>query len=79
LALFFVIQSVNTGTIEQPVVKVESEESFDAYLTYLNEDEIIDYIIETDMEMESINEELNDQSYDNYSVQDIEEYYLETL
>ena len=31
------------------------------------------------MEMESINEELNDQSYDNYSVQDIEEYYLETL
>ncbi len=79
LALFFVIQSVNTGTIEQPVVKVESEESFDAYLTYLNEDEIIDYIIETDMEMESINEELNDQSYDNYSVQDIEEYYLETI
>jgi len=57
----------------------ETEESYDAYLTYLDEDEIIDYIIETGIEIESVNEELNDQSYDDYSVQDIEDYYLETL
>ncbi len=79
LAIFFVVQLANTSTTEQPMVTVESEESFDAYLTYLDEDEIIDYIIETDIEIESINEELNDQSYEDYSVQDIEEYYLETL
>ena len=80
IAIFFLIQGMNTTVDETPVMtEVVTEETYDAYLSYLDEDEIIEYIIESEIEIESPNESLNDHSLDDYSVEDIEDYYLETL
>lgn len=80
ITLFFLIQGMNNTIDKTPLVTEEAtEETYDAYLSYLDEDEIIEYIIESEIEMESSSESLNDHSLDDYSVQDIEDYYLETL
>ncbi len=68
----------STEEIETNVAIAESsEEIHDAYLTYLDEDEIIDYMIESDIEFEEETTEFD--PFEDYSAEEIEEYYLELL
>lgn len=78
LAIFFIVRGLNSG-IDEPIAVSEplEEETFDAYLSYLDEDEIIDYLLESDIDITTNNSDVDEQTYEDYSTEDIEDYYLE--
>lgn len=63
------ISSDTTGVI--------TEENYDTYLTYLDESEIIDYIIENDIEIEDTTVQYDE--YLDYSEDDLEDFYLDDI
>lgn len=79
--IFSVVNSMYSNKqIDAGLVETQTEETlYDTYLTYLDEDEIIDYIIENDIEISDADDPLNDDDYLDYSAEDVEEFYLELL
>ncbi|MFT5820231.1 MAG: hypothetical protein ACI8ZM_001470 [Crocinitomix sp.] len=55
------------------------DENYDDYLAYLDEDEIIDYIIEYDIEIEDTADMVDFDDYSEFSEEDIEDYYFDLL
>lgn len=64
--------AIDTNTTETEM----SEEEFDAYLTYVDEGEIIDFIVESDLNLTEDESAVNEELYD-FVGDDIEELYLE--
>jgi len=62
-----------------PQEVISTEDDYDDYLAYLDEDEIIDYIIENDIEIEDSIEMVEYEDYFDFSEEDIEDYYLDLL
>ena len=60
-----------------PLAEVEEEEQYDDYLAYLDEAEIIDFIVESNIELENTTDEIQYEDYSEFSGEDLEEYYLE--
>jgi len=58
-------------------ITITTEENFDTYLTYLDESEIIDYIIENDIEIEDTLDQYDE--YLDYSEDDLDEFYLDDI
>lgn len=81
LVISVVNYSSNTGETagNQVAETVIDEEVYDAYLTYLDEDEIIDYIVENDIEIGEGSDSVHVEDYIDYSAADIEDFYLELL
>lgn len=78
LAIFFLIRGVNTGAVETIAEsETDQEATYAAYLSYLDEDEIIDYMLEYDIDLQSTETELDEQLYEDYSIEDIEDFYAE--
>lgn len=63
----------------QQEIELMPEDSYDDYLVYLDEDEIIDYIIENNIEIEDTADVFDFDDYSEFSEEDIEEYYLDLL
>jgi len=59
-----------------PIVE-EANEMADNYLAYMDEDELIDYIIEYDIEIDDTTDLIEYEDYDDFSGEDIEDYYLD--
>lgn len=59
-----------------PIVE-EANEMADNYLAYMDEDELIDYIIEYDIEIDDTTDLFEYDDYDDFSEEDIEDYYLD--
>lgn len=83
-SIVLVISVVNysSNSVESDIQVAElasEEEVYDAYLTYLDEDEIIDYIVENDIEIGEGSDSVHVEDYLDYSAQDIEDFYLELL
>ena len=62
-----------------PEIELPIEDDYDDYLAYLDEYEIIDYIIENDIEIEDTLDVIDFEDYSDFSEEDIEEYYLDLL
>ncbi len=62
-----------------PQEVISTEDDYDDYLAYLDEDEIIDYIIENDIEIEDSTEMVEYEDYFDFSEEDIEDYYFDLL
>ncbi len=62
-----------------PQEVISTEDDYDDYLAYLDEDEIIDYIIENDIEIEDSTEIVEYEDYLDFSEEDIEDYYFDLL
>jgi hypothetical protein len=73
----FIVEDVPENNI--PEIELTVEDNYDDYLVYLDEDEIIDYIIENDIEIEDTVDVIDFEDYSDFSEEDIEEYYLDLL
>ena len=79
IAIIFTIINFSEDTNSDiAVVEVESsEDTYDAYLAYLDEDEIVDFIIENDIEIEDSTNTVQYEDYSDFSEEDIEDFYLD--
>lgn len=65
----------NSSTL---IAATVNETSFDTYSTYLQEDDIIDFIVDNEIEItESRTVEISEETYDLFSEEDLEDFYLE--
>jgi hypothetical protein len=80
-AILLIVSIIDFTTDPELVIPVaETEEDvYDTYLTYLDESDIIDYIIDNDIDLEDTTDQIQDEDYFDYSEADIEDYYLELL
>ncbi len=78
--MFVVVDFNKEQDIPEVIAEVESEEEvFDTYLTYLDEEEIIDFIVDNDINVEDSTSSIEVEDYFDYSEDDIEDYYLDEL
>lgn len=80
ILIFISITQFNSNEHSVAIIedKVFEDETYDTYLSYLDEDEIIDYIVESDIDL-GLSDEDEFDMYEDYSTEEIEEFYLELL
>ena len=82
IALFFYLLPGDETNDETQYSSAEtqeeiSEETYDIYLAYMDEEDIVEYIIENDIELEGESDELDEEELFDSWGNDFEEFYLE--
>ena len=78
LIVFFSRQNFQSDEIISPnTANLETESNYDDYLVYLDDDEIVDYIIDNGIELENADDVSEREAVYDYVGDDIEEIYTE--
>lgn len=79
-ALIAFVIAYNFNTNNEPIEQIatgETTENYDSYLAYLEEDDIVDFLIENEISFTADTAIISYDTYSLFSEEDIEDYYLE--